>query len=171
LEGIHVSVTPIVQNDTTINLSIVPDISNLTGWSPKGDPIVSTRSITTEVDVRNNGIFVLGGLKKREQVNIRKGVPVLKEIPFLRLFFSVKKEAVIERDVLIIVRPTTDIETSLSSEAFNEMVDQYQKATGLFGDRPNRRRTFPVEKMQETEQLNSAPAETNPSYRENEDGE
>ena len=59
-------VTPTLQQDSLINLKIRPSIGDLTGWTPDGYPIVFERSLNTEVNVKDNTIFVLGGLKKKE---------------------------------------------------------------------------------------------------------
>jgi type II secretory pathway component GspD/PulD (secretin) len=121
-------VRPNVQEDSLINLKIYPTISDLTGWSPKGMPIVFERSLSTEVNVRENAMFVLGGLKKREVSDGRKGIPGLKEVPVLQWFFSVKKKIVLEREVLIFIRPTTNITTDLDTKIFDEAMEKYKEA-------------------------------------------
>ncbi len=127
LAGMSVTVRPMVQQDSLINLRIIPTISNLTGWSPKGMPIVFERSISTEVKVKDNRIFVLGGLKKREAVDVRKGIPGLKDVPVLQWFFSVRKKAVLEREVLIFIRPTTNVETAVDTREFEKIMEKYKK--------------------------------------------
>ncbi len=129
LAGMSVTVRPMVQQDSLINLRISPTISNLTGWSPKGMPIVFERRISTEVKVKDNKIFVLGGLKKREAIDVRKGIPGLKDIPVLQWLFSVRKKAVVEREVLIFIRPTTNVETAVDAKEFGEIMEKYKKKT------------------------------------------
>lgn len=128
IAGISVRVRPTVQEDSLINLRIYPSISDLTGWSPKGMPIVFERRISTEVKVKDNTIFVLGGLKKRESVEVRRGIPGLKDIPVLQWFFSVKTKIIVEREVLIFIRPTTQVNTSVAIQEFDYMMDKYKKA-------------------------------------------
>jgi type II secretory pathway component GspD/PulD (secretin) len=128
--GLSVSVVPTVQEDSLINLSIVPRIADLTGWSPKGMPIVFERSMQTEVKVRDNTVFVLGGLKKREAVSVRRGIPGLKDVPVLRYLFSVEREAVVEREVILFIRPTTAIDPHVDSDAFSETLQRYRERTG-----------------------------------------
>ncbi|MBD3420362.1 MAG: hypothetical protein GF398_09625 [Chitinivibrionales bacterium] len=127
--GIWVSVTPNVQEDSLINLRIRPSISDLTGWSPKGMPVIFNRELDTEVKVKDNAVFVLGGLKKRESVEVRRGIPGLKEIPVLQYFFSIKQKSIVEREVLIFIRPTTNVKTDLSERDFQRMMQEYESRT------------------------------------------
>ena len=86
--GISLSVTPVIQQDNFINLKISPSVSNLTGWSPAGMPIIFDRSLDTEVNVKDGDTFVLGGLKKTEKVKYVRGIPILKSIPVIKYLFS-----------------------------------------------------------------------------------
>lgn len=125
--GVTVHVTPNVQEDSLINLKLSPKIADLTGWSPKGEPIVFERALQTEVNVRNNSVFVLGGLKRREHVETWRGVPVLKDIPVLRYLFSVKRKVLVEREVLIFIRPSTDTDTEVSAEQVDEALRRFNR--------------------------------------------
>jgi type II secretory pathway component GspD/PulD (secretin) len=127
--GIQLRVLPTLQEDSLINLRVVPVISDLTGWSPKGMPIIFERSLSTEVKVRDNSVFVLGGLRRRETVDVRRGIPGLKEIPIIQYLFSVKQTAVVEREVLIFIRPTTQVNTELSAQAVEGLMQRYEKAS------------------------------------------
>lgn len=125
--GIYVRVLPTLQQDSLINLAIFPVISNLTGWSPKGMPIIFERRLSTEVKVRSNAVFVLGGLKKKEIVEIRRGIPGLKDIPVLQYLFSVKKQVTVEREVLIFIRPTTDVKAEVADKQVKGLIERFRK--------------------------------------------
>lgn len=126
--GVFVRVLPTLQEDSLINLRIYPVVSDLTGWSPKGMPIVFERSLLTEVKVKEGAVFVLGGLKKRASVEVRRGIPLLKEIPILQFFFSVKQRDIVEREVLIFIRPTTQVDTELSAAEVETIMERYRRA-------------------------------------------
>jgi len=104
--GISLRVTPLIQQDDFINLKIAPSISDLTGWSPGGMPIIFERSLNSEVNVKNGDTFVLGGLKKIEKVNYVRGVPILKSIPLIKYLFSKTVEVELSREVVIFITPT-----------------------------------------------------------------
>lgn len=103
--GISVSVLPTVQEDGSINLSLTPVVSNLTGWSPKGVPLVSDRSLSTEIKVKDGEMFVLGGLRNQQKVKSRRGVPLLKDIPILKYLFSIGTEVEIQKETVLFVKP------------------------------------------------------------------
>lgn len=130
--GLSLRVRPVVQEDSLINLTILPAISDLTGWSPKGMPIVFERSLSTEVKVPNESVFVLGGLKKRESVSVRRGIPVLKEIPVVRYLFSVQKKVLVEREVLIFIRPSLTDHSAISEKRIEELMDRLEGRDATF---------------------------------------
>lgn len=103
--GIYLSVLPIIQQDNFINLRISPRISDLTGWSPKGMPIIFDRSLQTEVNVKDGDTFVLGGLRKTEEVKIVKGIPILKKIPLLKYLFSKTVKISLTREIVMFITP------------------------------------------------------------------
>lgn len=103
--GIYLSVLPIIQEDNFINLRISPRISNLTGWSPKGMPIIFDRSLETEVNVKDGDTFVLGGLRKTEEVKTVKGIPILKKIPLLKYLFSKTVKISLTREIAMFITP------------------------------------------------------------------
>lgn len=126
--GITLKVTPNVQEDSLINLNLSPSISDLTGWSPKGMPIIFDRSLKTEVKVKDNALFALGGLKKREAVEIRRGIPGLKDIPVIQYLFSVKQTSIMEREVLIFIRPSTNVSPEIDTKEMNKLMERYHNA-------------------------------------------
>lgn len=138
--GTSVSVIPTVQEDSLINLRVNSSIVSLTGWSPNGRPIVFDRGLNTEVKVKDNSVLVLGGLKKRETIEVRKGIPGLKEIPIIQYLFSVKRTEIREREVLIFVRPTTRISTAISEGELDRVMQMYREVQEKGLSRTKRRR-------------------------------
>lgn len=137
--GIYLRVRPTIQQDSLINLAIFPIISDLTGWSPKGMPIIFQRMLSTEVKVKDNSVFVLGGLKKKENVEVRRGVPGLKDVPVLQYLFSIKQKITVERELLIFIRPTTGVSTELSSGQIDNLMKRYEERSRKAGPRNKRR--------------------------------
>jgi len=108
--GVTISVLPTAQEDKFINLSITPVISNLTGWSQDGTPIVAERTLTTEVKVKDGDTFVLGGIRNRNKVRMVKGIPLLREIPLIKYLFSRTIESEIEREIVMFIKPSILVE-------------------------------------------------------------
>jgi general secretion pathway protein D len=103
--GVSLSVLPVIEADGFVDLAISPRISDLTGWTPNGMPIVFDRSMRTDVRVKDGETYVLGGLKRTELVDSVQGVPILKSLPLLGWFFSKRTRIKLERDVIVIIRP------------------------------------------------------------------
>ncbi len=104
--GISLNVTPSIQKDDYINLVLNPSINNLAGWWPQGIPRIFHRRLNTEVNVKTGDTFVLGGMQKNEKVKIRRGIPVLKDIPILKYLFSVSSEIELVREIVMFIKPT-----------------------------------------------------------------
>lgn len=105
--GIELVVTPSVGADlSSINLKLVPEISDIVAWeywdravdssssATNGTtmgtiklPIFSRSTVETEVVVRSGETVVMGGLVKSQKVTKTEGVPLLSKIPLIGRFF------------------------------------------------------------------------------------
>lgn len=104
--GINLSITPHIIADDLVTLGIDTQINNLTGWSPTGGPIISSRSANSTVTIRDGEAFVMGGLKKTSEVEVVDRWPVLGYIPLLDIIFSSRKQVKIANDVVLFITPT-----------------------------------------------------------------
>jgi type IV pilus secretin PilQ/predicted competence protein len=105
--GIMLKVTPHVNADKTITLDMHPEVSELQGESTaQGGVIISTSEADTRVVVNNGNTAVIGGLIKNVQTSERRGVPVLKDVPFLGRIFSSSSKADKKQELVIFVTPT-----------------------------------------------------------------
>ncbi len=102
--GIKLSITPIINSDGYITTVIQPEVSSVVGF--KGEfnelPVVSTRTTTTTVRLRDGSSVIIGGLLSEEKTQTVTKLPILGQIPGLGVFFqhhvigSLKKDLVIE---------------------------------------------------------------------------
>lgn len=105
--GIMLRVTPHVNADRTITLDLHPEVSDLQSESTaQGGVIISTNEADTRVVVKNGETAVIGGLIKNSQTSVRRGVPVLKDIPFLGWLFTSSSKADKKQELVIFVTPT-----------------------------------------------------------------
>ncbi|MBU8922575.1 MAG: type IV pilus secretin PilQ [Bacteroidales bacterium] len=105
--GIMLRVTPHVNADRTITLDLHPEVSELQAESTaQGGVIIATAEADTRVIVKNGDTAVIGGLIKKSDTEVIRGVPFLKDIPFLGRLFSSKSKSSKKTELVIFVTPT-----------------------------------------------------------------
>jgi len=105
--GIMLRVTPHVNSDKTITLDLHPEVSELQSESTaQGGVIISTSEADTRVVVRNGETAVIGGLIKKVETELIRGIPILKDIPYLGYLFSSKSTSEKKQELVIFVTPT-----------------------------------------------------------------
>ncbi len=106
--GITLSVTPRLNDSTTITLDVEPVIEEITGFTGPADnqrPIRARRTVKTTVRVENEETIVLGGLVRETQFQTKTGVWLLKDIPLLGHLFTHTKNEKKKTDLLIFITP------------------------------------------------------------------
>lgn len=93
--GVELEVTPQISPDGHIKLKLKPAVSSITDFikieGEDAAPITSTRTVETEVLIRDGQTVVIGGLVKDESFIKVSKVPFLGDIPLLGFFFSRKE--------------------------------------------------------------------------------
>lgn len=137
--GIKLTIKPQINEGDSVILDIKQEVSSIAGpLSSSTDLITNKRSIETKVLVDNDQVIVLGGLIDEDiQESIAK-VPVLGSIPILGRLFSSKQESVVQRNLMVFIRPKILMDSSqtsdISLEKYNFIDAQRllnQKATDL----------------------------------------
>jgi type IV pilus assembly protein PilQ len=105
--GVRLLVTPHVAEDSTMILSVSPEISEIVEYRGQFNerPVTSTRSATTQVAVRNGETVMIGGLIKTVDLQIVRKVPILGDIPLLGAVFRHKTTRREKVDLMIFVTP------------------------------------------------------------------
>jgi MSHA biogenesis protein MshL len=97
----------IEDHKTVLNISVVENSLDAMNSVPVGggltiqEPQVSTKSVTTNVEIDDSKTLILGGLISDKKKDSVKGIPYFSRIPFLGNFFQFKATAH-ERDELVI---------------------------------------------------------------------
>lgn len=90
--GVRLEVTPQITPDAHIKLKLKPEVSSFSEWLKIEDnnaaPITSTRTVETEVQIKDGQTVVIGGLVKNESVSKVNKIPILGDIPILGFFFT-----------------------------------------------------------------------------------
>ena len=104
--GITLNVTPRVNNDETVTLTISPGVAALQGTSEFDLPVVTERTVMTTVRVGTGETAVIAGLiTDEEQITVKK-VPLLGDIPLLGELFKHRERRPAHREILVFVTPT-----------------------------------------------------------------
>ncbi len=104
--GINLNVTPRVNDDDTVTLTISPSVAALKGTSEFMLPVVTERTVVTSVRVRNGDTAVIAGLVTDEERIIVKKVPFLGDIPLVGELFKHRERRPSHGEVLVLVTPT-----------------------------------------------------------------
>ena len=76
-----------------------------TGTAATSNPIISSRGVTTTMDVRDGATVVLGGLITTQDISVKEKVHLLGEIPIVGHLFSNQNEQESRSNLLFFIRP------------------------------------------------------------------
>ena len=104
--GIQLKCTPHLTEDHKIILDLHPEVSDLSAQSTvQGGVIINTSEADTRVMVEDGQTAVIGGLIRTNDSKVRKGVPLLKDLPLLGFLFRSENMVRQNRELLIFVTP------------------------------------------------------------------
>ena len=113
---LKLEVIPLVnsKNEITMQISLLSDEQNGTqtiqGGGGNGNdltvPRISTREIVTTATVLNNETIVLGGLITNKNNQVKNGIPILCDIPFLGKLFSSTTNNKDRSELMIFISPS-----------------------------------------------------------------
>jgi len=133
--GIILEVTPSINPDGLVNMTILPEISSQTGESVQISenltlPVFSTRTSETKVAVRDGQTIVIGGLIKDQTTETISKVPLLGDIPLLGHLF---KRTIVGNDkteLLIFLTP----HVAETAQALTPISERERARTNLLED-------------------------------------
>jgi type IV pilus assembly protein PilQ len=103
---LKLEVTPQITANETVIMAVDISKDAPTGQTVQGNPILSTKKITTNLQVKNGETIVIGGIFTRDQSDNEAGVPLMKEIPILGWLFKKKGKTDNKTELLIFLTPT-----------------------------------------------------------------
>ncbi len=104
--GTLVNFVPRVSEDGDIMLTVTPEVSEPDyGNRVEGIPTFRTRRASTSAKLRNGETLVIGGLLQTNVLEQVKGVPYLKDIPFLGYAFRRTEHRTQIQELMVVVRP------------------------------------------------------------------
>ena len=103
--GIILQFKPVVDEHNRISSMIHTEVSNMSGQTVNGMPILSTRSADSTINVSSGGTIVIGGLMDSSEIKNVTKVPFLGDIPILGEFFKRTSKSRDKRELIILVTP------------------------------------------------------------------
>ena len=101
------AVSPRINSDDTITLSLAPQISDISGPAlNNGAPPTVTETLTTLRTVRNGETMVIGGLIRKSETHSQSRIPLLSSLPLIGSLFRTRDNTVNNSELLIFVTPT-----------------------------------------------------------------
>ncbi|HTC31562.1 MAG TPA: secretin N-terminal domain-containing protein [Candidatus Acidoferrum sp.] len=102
--GVTLDITPIVNPDGNIIVTVHPTVNSLSG-DPNGVPEISTRNAQTTVTLHDNQTLVIGGLIQLEDTRTITSLPVLGNIPIIGGLFKNNETNNTSNELVIVVTP------------------------------------------------------------------
>ncbi len=132
--GIILQCRPIVDGDNKITVAVHAEVSNLSGQSVDGQPIISNRHAEAVINLESGTSMLIGGLMdSSEGKNVSK-IPLLGDIPIIGEFFKYSYKNRSKRELVIIVTPTV-VETTDTAPMTDEMRSSFAQSKQELQDR------------------------------------
>lgn len=103
--GIILRATPHVTNESQVLLELEVERSAAELADSDAGFIFRTQRAQNRVLVRDGETVVIGGLTQNERNEVRTGIPLLMDIPFVGRIFQTRRFQEVQRDLIILVTP------------------------------------------------------------------
>lgn len=103
--GTKLTVQPSISIDGAVHLDVLQEVSSATAETAFNAPVISTRSIQTQLLVRDGQTVVLGGLADRQRDVAQRGLPLLSAIPLLGGLFGSAERRTTETELFVFLTP------------------------------------------------------------------
>jgi general secretion pathway protein D len=107
--GVSLNVTPFINPDGLVVMQIQEEIDDISGYTTiDGNPVpdTATKTLSSNVAVKDRDSIILGGAIYSEKDFNKSGVPILQDIPLLGALFSSRSSNKSRQELLVLIRPT-----------------------------------------------------------------
>lgn len=132
--GLELVITPHISEHDFVRLNVEQRTEDVVGESFQGAPETAKRETRTTVSVKSNETIVLGGLIRDQVVQRTRKVPILGDLPLLRLVFRSEESSIKKMNLLVFLTPhiirTSEEVNSLTEKKQRAMEQNYAKSKG-----------------------------------------
>jgi general secretion pathway protein D len=103
--GTSLTVRPTISSNGFVTLELTQEVNAATTETAFDAPVISTRSLRTQLLVRDSQTVVLGGLSDTQRETTRSGVPFLSDIPILGALFGRQERRTTSTELFLFLTP------------------------------------------------------------------
>ncbi|MBY6092501.1 type II secretion system secretin GspD [Maritimibacter alkaliphilus] len=141
--GLTLNVTPQINADRTVKMTIAQEVSNLTSsQSSAGGEITAKRALTTTVLVQDGNVIMLGGLLENGSGSTNQRVPGLSRLPLVGGLFRGKSTDSDQRVLLVLLRPQVVSSEQEGQRVSRQIAAKAREASAAIAPLPDTR--FPA---------------------------
>jgi len=100
-----VKATPTLHENNEVTLQLEFEIRALSGNSVNGIPIITNRTVSQTVRLKENEPSLIAGLLDRNETKSLSGIPGLANLPGVGYAFGLRSNSADENELLIVVTP------------------------------------------------------------------
>jgi general secretion pathway protein D len=125
--GTRLTVRPTISDDGYVTLRVTQEVNAATAEVAFSAPVISTRTIQTQLLVKDGHTAVLGGLADRQRDVTRAGIPILSAIPIIGGLFGRHVTHATETELFVFLTPRvihTDQDLDQASDSIGDQTKQ-----------------------------------------------
>ena len=103
--GVGLKIVPRIVGEDEVVMSITPRVSDVIQRGGAEFPVVSRRTVQTTVRVRDGQTVIVGGLLQSVRRHLISGIPFLRKIPIVDLFFSRRTTSEEQTELVVFITP------------------------------------------------------------------
>jgi len=112
---LKLEVTPQITANRTVIMAVEIKNDSPTGLTVQGNPILQTKKVNTNLQVKDGETIVIGGVFSKSDADNEAGVPGVKDVPILGWLFKTKQKLNNKTELLIFLTPKI-VNSSAGSE-------------------------------------------------------
>jgi general secretion pathway protein D len=126
--GTKLRVLPTISADGYVMLQVTQEVNTATTETQFNAPIISTRSVQTELLIKSGQTVVLGGLTDRQRDRTQSGIPILSSIPFIGGLFGQASRRSNETELFLFLTPRVITSDADAQQLTNPLQKRAEKA-------------------------------------------
>ena len=123
--GIILQLKPVTDAEDRIVSTVHAEVSNISGESANGNPILEMRRADSVVTVRSGSTMVIGGLMDSSETKTVNKFPLLGNIPILGEFFKYTSKSKDKQELIILITPYIVDEDEISRAQMSDSMQDF----------------------------------------------